>query len=223
VTSLPVRYPIPAGPHRVDQTIRRSRFITTLAPAPTAVAAHAFIDAIRLEFPDATHNCWAFAAGPPGATAAVGMSDDGEPHGTAGRPILEALLHSGVGEVAAVVTRYYGGVKLGKGGLQRAYSGGVKHALETLPRSERVERVLRAVTIEYGALDPVRRAASELDVEIRAEHFTDDVRLEVAIPAGSVERFSDTVAELTAGRGRVQEGNSAAELNRPAADCDGDD
>jgi uncharacterized YigZ family protein len=216
----PGRYPIPAGPHRVEQTVRRSRFITTLAPAPTAVAAHAFIDSIRLEFPDATHNCWAFAAGPPGATAAVGMSDDGEPHGTAGRPMLEALLHSGVGEVAAVVTRYYGGVKLGKGGLQRAYSGGVKHALESLPRSERVERVLRVVTIEYGALDSVRRAASELDVEIRAEHFTDDVRLDMAIPAGSVERFSDTVAELTAGKGRVQEGEPVAGLDRPAPSRD---
>jgi uncharacterized YigZ family protein len=214
------RYPIPAGRHRVEQTVRRSRFITTLAPAQTAEAAHAFIDAIRLEFPDATHNCWAFAAGPPGATAAVGMSDDGEPHGTAGRPMLEALLHSGIGEVAAVVTRYYGGVKLGKGGLQRAYSGGVKHALESLPRGERVDRVSRVVTIEYAALDAVRRAASELDVAIRAEHFTDDVRLDVAIPAASVEDFSDTVAELTAGKGRVREGEPAAGLDadRPAAD-----
>jgi uncharacterized YigZ family protein len=214
------RYPIPAGRHRVEQTVRRSRFITTLAPAPTAEAAHAFIDTIRLEFPDATHNCWAFAAGPPGATAAVGMSDDGEPHGTAGRPMLEALLHSGIGEVVAVVTRYYGGVKLGKGGLQRAYSGGVKHALESLPRGERVDRVSRVVTIEYAALDAIRRAAAELDVEIRAEHFTDDVRLDVAIPAGSVEAFSDTVAELTAGKGRVREGEPAAGLDRdrPAPD-----
>jgi uncharacterized YigZ family protein len=214
------RYPIPAGRHRVEQIIRRSRFITTLAPAPTAEAAHAFIDTIRLEFPDATHNCWAFAAGPPGATAAVGMSDDGEPHGTAGRPMLEALLHSGVGEVAAVVTRYYGGVKLGKGGLQRAYSGGVKHALESLPRGERVDRVSRVVTLEYAALDAIRRAASELDVEIRAEHFTDDVRLDVAIPAGSIEAFSDTVAELTAGKGRVREEESVAglDLDRPAPD-----
>lgn len=199
------RYPIPAGPHRVEQTVRRSRFITTLGPAPTPDGAHAFIDAIRTEFPDATHNCWAFAAGPPGETAAVGMSDDGEPHGTAGRPMLEALLHSGVGEVAAVVTRYYGGVKLGKGGVQRAYAGGVKLALESLPRSERVERVVRVVTLEYTALDPFRRAAADLDVEIRAESFTDDVRVEVAVPAASVDRFIAAIAELTAGKGRVRE------------------
>jgi uncharacterized YigZ family protein len=198
-------YPIPAGRHRVEQTVRRSRFITTLAPAPTAEAARAFIDAVRAEFPDATHNCWAYAAGAPGSSAAVGMSDDGEPHGTAGRPMLEALLHSGVGEVAAVATRYYGGVKLGKGGLQRAYSGGVKLALESLPLSERVERVARVVTIDYGALDSVRRVAAQLDVEIQAERFADDVLLEVAVPAGSVARFSDAIAELTAGKGWVRE------------------
>lgn len=122
--------------------------------------------------------------------------------------MLEALLHSGVGEVAAVVTRYYGGVKLGMGGLQRAYASGVKLALESLTRSERVERVARVVTIEYAAVDAVRRAAADLDVEIRAESFTEDVRVEVAVPVGSVDRFAATIAELTAGKGRVHEPDS---------------
>jgi uncharacterized YigZ family protein len=199
-----MRYPIPAGRHRVEESIRRSRFITTLAPAPTADDAHAFIDAIRAEFPDATHNCWAFLAGPPGSTAAVGMSDDGEPHGTAGRPMLEALLHSGVGEVAAVSTRYFGGVKLGKGGLQRAYAGGVKLALESMPRAERVDRVLMVVVMEYAAIDPLRRAAAELEVEIRAETFTDHVRLELDVPESMIDRFRTAVAELTAGRATIE-------------------
>jgi uncharacterized YigZ family protein len=196
-----MRYAIPAARHRVEDSVRRSRFITTLAPASTPEAAHAFVASVRAEFPDATHNCWAFVAGPPGATAAVGMSDDGEPHGTAGRPMLEALLHSGVGEVAAVSTRYYGGVKLGKGGLQRAYAGGVRLALETLPRAQRVDRVALVVTLDYAALDPVRRAAAELDVEVRDETFTDDVRLDVAVPEEAVDRFADAVAQITAGRG----------------------
>src|SRR5690606_17190774 len=126
-------YPIPAATHRTEQTIQRSRFIATLAHAPTVDAARARIDDVRAGFPDATHNCWAFLAGPPGSTAHVGFSDAGEPHGTAGRPMLDVLLHSGIGEVAAVVTRYYGGVKLGKGGLVRAYGGAVQHALATLP------------------------------------------------------------------------------------------
>jgi uncharacterized YigZ family protein len=199
-----MRYPIPAGRHRVEESIRRSRFITTLAPAPNADAAHALIESVRQEFPDATHNCWAFVAGAPGSTIAVGMSDDGEPHGTAGRPMLEALLHSGVGEVAAVVTRYYGGVKLGRGGLQRAYSGGVRLALESAPLGERVARVVLRIGIEYPALEPLRRLAQELDVEVRSEEFSDGVQLDVAAPETAVAAFEAGVAELTAGRARVE-------------------
>ena len=151
------RYPIPARTHRVEQEIQRSRFITTVAHAPTIEAARAFIDSIREEFPDATHNCWAFAAGPPGDTAAIGMSDDGEPHGTAGRPMLTALLHGGVGEIAAVVTRYFGGTKLGTGGLVRAYTSSVQQALESLPTRERVDRTTLEVEIDYAHVDALRR------------------------------------------------------------------
>lgn len=203
--SDPTRYPVPGHRHRVEETIRRSRFITTVARAPTAAAAHDFIDGIRAECPDATHNCWAFVAGPPGSSADVGMSDDGEPHGTAGRPMLETLLHSGVGEVVAVVTRYYGGVKLGKGGLQRAYSGGVKLALNSLTRAERVRRVRLVVTIDYAALGPVRRAAEELDVELADEAYGAEVRLAARVPDNAVARFRAAVAGITGGRGRVDE------------------
>ncbi|HEX5751256.1 MAG TPA: YigZ family protein [Archangium sp.] len=99
------RYPIPARLHRVEQELERSRFITTVAPAPTVEEAKAFIARVREEFPDANHNCWAYVVGPPGSTGMAGMSDDGEPHGTAGRPMLTALLHGNVGDVAVVVTR----------------------------------------------------------------------------------------------------------------------
>src|SRR5512146_1043212 len=133
------RYPIPARAHRTQEEIKRSRFITTLGAAATAEAASEFVALVTAEFPDATHNCWAFVAGPPGSTDRIGMSDAGEPHGTAGRPMLNALLHGRVGDIVAVVTRYYGGTKLGTGGLVRAYAGCVQHALETLPTTERVE------------------------------------------------------------------------------------
>ena len=134
------RYPVPAGVHRVETEVRRSRFVATLAPVATVDEAHAFVRAMNDEFADATHNCWAFVVGPPGSTARIGMSDAGEPRGTAGRPMLTALLHGGVGDVAAVVTRWYGGTKLGTGGLARAYAGAVVEALAALPRAERVER-----------------------------------------------------------------------------------
>ena len=96
------RYPIPARIHQAELVERRSRFVATLAHAPDAAAAHAFIERTRERLPDATHHCWAFVAGPPGSTRAIGMSDAGEPPGTAGRPMLTVLLHSGVGEVVAV-------------------------------------------------------------------------------------------------------------------------
>ena len=102
------RYPIPAETCRVAEEIKRSRFITTVAYTPTPEDARAFIDRVRAEFPDAGHNCWAYVAGPPGSTLTVGMSDDGEPRGTAGKPMLSVLLNSGVGDLAAVVTRYWG-------------------------------------------------------------------------------------------------------------------
>jgi uncharacterized YigZ family protein len=188
----------------VEESVRRSRFITTVAPAPTADEARGIIDSVRQEFPDATHNCWAYVAGPPGSTAVVGMSDDGEPHGTAGRPMLEVLLNSGIGEVVAVVTRYYGGVKLGKGGLQRAYSGGLRLALESMPRAERVERVPVVVHIEYAALDAVRRAAVDLDVEVRGERYSDDVSLDLGVPAPDLDRFAAVLADLTAGRAKLR-------------------
>src|SRR5215218_8245898 len=151
------RYPIPADVYRARDEIDRSRFITTIAPAPTVEAAEAFIRSMRDEFPDATHNCWAYVVGPPGSTTRVGMSDDGEPHGTAGRPMLTALLHGGVGDVVAVVTRYFGGTLLGKGGLVRAYTGCVQQALEHLPTTERVRKVRIAIEIEYASVDGVRR------------------------------------------------------------------
>ncbi|HKJ92966.1 MAG TPA: YigZ family protein [Longimicrobiales bacterium] len=201
----PEPYPIPAARHRVEQSVRRSRFITTMAHAATADDARAVIDEVRAEFPDATHNCWAFAAGPPGATTAIGMSDDGEPHGTAGRPLLEALLHSGVGEVVAVVTRYFGGVKLGKGGLARAYAGGVTQALDTLPRTRRVVRARVRVAVDYAILEPLRRLAQQRDARIEAEDFAATVSVRLAVPVSELQHFRSALADLTAGQAIMEE------------------
>ena len=198
------RYPIPARVHRVKETIQRSRFITTFAHAPDAKAAHAFVLTIREEFPDATHNCWAFVAGPPGSTAHIGMSDDGEPHGTAGRPMLTTLLHGGVGEVVVVCTRYFGGVKLGTGGLSRAYSSGVNLGLGSLPTEERIERVLVLVTVTYADVDAAQRLIAEREVVIEEEEYGADVRYRCAVPASEVESFSDAIAEVTRGAGGVR-------------------
>lgn len=196
-------YPIPAGLHRTDQTIERSRFIATIAHTPTPAAARALIDAMRAEFADATHNCWAFVAGPPASTAHIGLSDAGEPHGTAGRPMLDVLLHSGIGEVGAVVTRYFGGVKLGKGGLVRAYGGAVQHALATLPTRLRIERVTFAVSIPYGDVELLKRVLTDFDAETLEENYSADVRYVAAVPASRSDAFVAALADGTAGRASI--------------------
>jgi uncharacterized YigZ family protein len=190
--------------HRVEESIRRSRFITTLAHAPHADAAHAFVASIRSEFADATHNCWAFVAGPPGSTTHIGMSDDGEPHGTAGRPMLTALLHGEVGEIVAVCTRYYGGVKLGTGGLSRAYSGGVVLGLESLPTEERVERVTMDLTVGYPDVDAVQRLIHEAELPILDEAFDARVRYRLGVPIEEVDVLRRRVADLTSGAGSLE-------------------
>jgi uncharacterized YigZ family protein len=196
-------YPVPAGEHRARDEVARSRFVTTLAPAPTVDDAHAFVARVRAEFPDATHNCWAFVVGPPGSTGRVGMSDDGEPHGTAGRPMLTALLHSGVGDVAAVVTRYYGGTKLGTGGLVRAYGGGVAGALATLPTVERVTWVRRRAVVDYAAVAVLQQLLAAHGGRAVAEQYGADVRYTVELPEAAADDFAGALRDATRGRAQV--------------------
>ena len=199
------RYRVPARVHRVEEVIHRSRFVTTAARAPDADAAHAFVQSIRDEFPDATHNCWAFVAGPPGSTTHIGMSDDGEPHGTAGKPMLTTLLHGDVGEIAVVCSRWFGGVKLGTGGLSRAYSGGVKLVLETLPTEERVDRVRVEVTVGYADVDAVQRLVADMEVLLEREEYGSDVRYTCAVPDAALAGFRRAVGDLTRGGGTVRD------------------
>ena len=197
-------YPIPARIHRVEESIQRSRFLTAVAHAPDADAAHAFVHRIREEFPDATHHCWAFVAGPPGSTRAIGMSDDGEPHGTAGRPMLTVLLHSGVGEIVAVCTRWYGGTKLGTGGLSRAYSGGVRLALEGLEVEERIARAHLDVAFGYAVVDAVQRLLDDLSGEVKKEAYGAEVRYEILLPEIRLPTFERTLADLTNGAATIK-------------------
>jgi uncharacterized YigZ family protein len=200
----PGRYPVPAGTNRSEQIIDRSRFIATVGRAGTVDDARAFIDAVRTEFPDATHNCWAYVVGPPGDTRTIGMSDAGEPSGTAGRPMLDVLLGSGMGDVVAVVTRYYGGVKLGRGGLVRAYGGAVKLALDDLPRTERVPSTELVVEFGYPAVSPLKSILTGLEGVILEEAYGATVTLTIRVPNEHVERLMEALAGLTDGAARVE-------------------
>ncbi len=201
--SQPTRYPVPAGTHRVEEEIKRSRFISTIGRASTVDEAAAFVRRIGAEHPDATHNCWAYVVGPPGSTGRIGSSDDGEPHGTAGRPILNALLHSGVGDIVAVVTRYYGGTKLGTGGLVRAYGGGVQQALVTMPRAERIEYASVAIVLDYARFPAVQQLFPDFEVEVLTQDFGAEVRLELRVPAERLDGLRSAVLDASRGQARI--------------------
>ncbi|MEZ4868381.1 MAG: YigZ family protein [Caldilineaceae bacterium] len=199
-----VRYSIPATSHRTEEEILRSRFITTVGYTPTVEAAREFIGAVSAEFSDASHNCWAYVVGPPGSTSQIGMSDDGEPHGTAGRPMLTVLLHAGVGDLCAVVTRYFGGTLLGKGGLVKAYSGGVQLALATLPLVEQVPKTELIVLCDYAHVTPLQRSLSSFEAVITTEEYGVDVTYHIALPVEQAEAFAANVIELTNGQVLVE-------------------
>lgn len=198
------RHPIPAAaadaPHCSELIIRRSRFIARVAHTPGTEAARAFVERIRRENASATHNCWAFVAGPPGDTGRVGFSDDGEPHGTAGRPMLQILLHSGVGEICAVVTRFFGGVKLGTGGLVRAYQDSVRENLADLPLAERVPSVTLDVTLDYAVLDDIRRLLPGLEAVVLAEDYAAAAVLRLRLPEARRAEFEAILAGRAGGR-----------------------
>jgi len=134
----------------------------------------------------------------------VGYSDDGEPHGTAGRPAYTVLLHSGVGDIVAVVTRYFGGTKLGKGGLVKAYSDGVKLALETLPLAEHRVTADLEVVIPYTFVTPLQRMLSDYEARILNEEYGADASYRLRLPEEHVAPFTEALIGLTNGAALVE-------------------
>ena len=162
-------------------------------------AAQHFVKAIGQEFADATHNCWAFVVGAPGNTDRIGMSDDGEPHGTAGRPMLTVLQHCGVGDIVAVVTRYYGGTKLGTGGLVKAYGGAVQWALESLPREQRVTRREVIARVGYPVVSALHQLLPQYEAEIVTEAYGVDVRVHLRCPEEHADGLCRALMDATRG------------------------
>ena len=157
---------------------------------------------IKGEFDDASHNVFAFVVGF-GASTTLGMSDDGEPGGTAGRPALAVLRGSGLGDAAVVVTRYFGGTLLGTGGLVRAYGDAVRAVLEVLPRGENVEHRIVRTSVAYGHYATIRRLAEQHGGEVVDEQFAADVTLELKFELDALPVFEDQLRELTAGQARL--------------------
>lgn len=190
----------PGQRHCAEETIRGSRFIVTMAHTDSIESAKAFIESVRREHADATHNCWAYQASKPETTAQIGASDDGEPKGTAGRPMLTVLLHCGVGEVSAVVTRYFGGTLLGTGGLVRAYQGLVKLGLETLPTRVKVPSEILVVSIEHRFFNHVESIVEKCGGRILNKAFASNVEVTVEIALEAKQRLVQQISQACAGR-----------------------
>ncbi|MCC7264716.1 MAG: YigZ family protein [Candidatus Latescibacteria bacterium] len=194
---------IPAGEARVELRSKNSRFIGSAGPAPSVEAARAFLARLRAEFPDASHHVYAFAVGV-GASVTHGMSDDGEPSGTAGRPVLAVVQGSGLGDVMVVVTRYFGGTKLGTGGLVKAYGSTAKAVLEVLPVVEKVERIGARLVVPYELHARVRLLIGEAEAEVETEEFGAAVALRLRLRRDRAEDLDLAVRELSAGRVRLE-------------------
>jgi uncharacterized YigZ family protein len=206
MSTAPPRYPIPSNRFRSKIEVERSRFITTVQEVSSPEEAQGFISELKAEFPDANHNCWAYLIGPPGSSDRIGLSDDGEPHGVAGRPMLTALQHSGLGDTAVVVTRYFGGIKLGKGGMVKAYTLAVQTALELLPRTQRIDWMELTVTFDYSLATPLKRSLPEFEAESRATDYSDRVCIRLRLPKENINKFEKMFSDLTAGQGVLVRG-----------------
>lgn len=192
-------YRVPARETRVEIVVVNSRFIATAAPVFSLDEARAFVGRIRAEFADATHNVPVFLVGH-GSSVVAHCSDDGEPSGTAGRPALAVLQGSGLGDVAVVVTRYFGGTKLGTGGLVRAYSESVREVLRALPLAERVPTHTVMVAVPYALFERVRLLALAHHGEILDEDFAADVTLTMHFAVAAFAGFQDGLRELSSGQ-----------------------
>jgi uncharacterized YigZ family protein len=187
-------YTLPAA-LEAELEIRKSRFIAYAIPVADRDAAMVELRRLRETHPAATHICWALLAG-----GQSGMSDDGEPSGTAGRPILEVLRHHDLDGVLAAVVRYYGGVKLGAGGLVRAYTDAIASALQDAPRVERIAFAQLTVEIGYPDEARVRRWIEQQHYALENSAYAMNVRLVMRMPANALDGARDALRDLTQGR-----------------------
>lgn len=192
-------YLIPAEPAQFELEVKKSRFIAYLSHTPGKAAAKAFVDEIRHRHADARHNCWAFVAGPPQDAMQLGFSDDGEPSGTAGKPILAQLQGSNVGEITAVVSRYFGGVKLGTGGLVKAYGGCVQQALAALVTLQKVPQQQLLISCDYSQQGTLEHLITQFAARVVQQTFDTGIQLTISIDGDRENAFTEQLINSTRG------------------------
>ena len=192
-------YLIPLTEIRREQVVVNSRFIATLAPVLSVEEARAFIARVKKEFADASHNVPAYIIGG-GNTVMEFCSDDGEPAGTSGKPALAVLRGSGLGDVAVVITRYFGGTLLGTGGLVKAYTESTQLVVNAVERGRRVEVFVSMLVIPYNLLERVRLMTTRHNGEVLGEDFAGDITMTLQFPVEAFDGFQKELQELSAGK-----------------------
>lgn len=192
-------YRIPEGIQRSEIVVVNSRFITTTARADTPEVAREFIATIRAAMPDASHHVYAFRAGY-GNSIIEGMSDDGEPSGTAGPPSLAVLRGADIGDIVLVTTRYFGGTKLGTGGLVRAYTEAAQTALNQIVTIIKAPKTYLGLDIPYPLYESVKRLIEQYEGKIEEETFATEVNLMVILLQRDIEGFSQALTTLSHGK-----------------------
>lgn len=192
-------YLTPAGEARHEEIVNGSRFIAIVRPIAAVEQASAMLDAVRDRHPDASHHCWAYRLGDE-----MRFSDDGEPGGSAGRPMLEVILKRELDRCAAVVVRYFGGKKLGVGGLVRAYGGAVARALDAAGTTEVLERERLEVRVPFADVDAVLRALDAMAAEYETSFDQHGLVATVEVLASERGALQDRLADLTRGVAEVR-------------------
>lgn len=189
-------YPVPAKQVETLYETKKSKFIACAGFANSRESAMALLDSVKQQYPDARHHCWAYIFGNPNSPTSAAMADDGEPSGTAGKPILNVLQHKDIGDIMIIVTRYFGGVKLGAGGLVRAYSAAAQQAIDALEIREEVRLETLNVTIDFKHEQFVRHLTEQAMGTIAVCNYSSNVFMEVKLPSVEVEHFKQKLASV---------------------------
>ncbi len=202
-------YRVPASDIQVEEVIKNSQFITRIFNKTSVEAAKQEIKGLKQAFPDASHHCWAYIIGNPQSTTLIGSSDDGEPSGTAGKPMLQVLQHADIGDILAVCTRYFGGTKLGTGGLARAYASGVKQGIEKLPLSEKISYSDLSFELDYNQLQACQHLIKDYQVEKLNIQYQDQILVDLAIAKEQKQSFMQALTNQTKGQVVFKENHKA--------------
>lgn len=189
---------VPAGSGKAEISVKRSRFIAEAVSVASPEEAREKIKGKREEFPDSTHVVYAFVTGNR-ASEVSGMSDDGEPPGTAGKPVMDALKGSGVYDVLITVVRYFGGTKLGTGGLVRAYSESARQAIGNMPVKEFISEEPFSLKVPYGLHEKVKLVVKGAGGRIEEEKFGDEVILSIQVPVARLKECDRELRNISSG------------------------